>query len=212
MKEIYLSSIQVNKARNIEDLKIDLSKSERVHLLLTGRNGSGKTALLQEMNTFLEQVVSGAHNSLHDFEKAISDLRNQHRQILSNSNLVEPGDQTADQETVLAKIEARIKKFETRVSAFGGVRLTFAGDRIFSKEVVDNHLIVAFFGAHREFSLVIPEGVKKVNIKRAYQPRPQISDQFLQYIVNMKADRSFARDDGENEVIERIDRWFDNFQ
>ncbi|WP_073112227.1 AAA family ATPase [Hymenobacter daecheongensis] len=35
---------------------------------------------------------------------------------------------------------------------------------------------------------------------------------FIQYIVNLKADRSFARDDNENDVVEKIDKWFEIFE
>ncbi|WP_291862217.1 AAA family ATPase, partial [Marinilabilia sp.] len=35
---------------------------------------------------------------------------------------------------------------------------------------------------------------------------------FIQYIVNLKADRSFARDDDEHNIVKEIDIWFENFE
>jgi predicted ATP-binding protein involved in virulence len=35
---------------------------------------------------------------------------------------------------------------------------------------------------------------------------------FLQYIVNLKADRSFARDDNKQDIVQSIDEWFYKFE
>jgi predicted ATP-binding protein involved in virulence len=49
MEEIFVTNIRINKVRHLEGLTIPLSDTERKHLILTGKNGSGKTSVLQEM-------------------------------------------------------------------------------------------------------------------------------------------------------------------
>jgi len=50
MEEIFITKIDIEKSRNLEQVTIDLSETERKHLILTGRNGSGKTSLLKEID------------------------------------------------------------------------------------------------------------------------------------------------------------------
>lgn len=44
--EHYLTQIDIKKVRHLSNVKIDLQNDKRQHLLLTGKNGSGKTSLL----------------------------------------------------------------------------------------------------------------------------------------------------------------------
>jgi ABC-type molybdenum transport system ATPase subunit/photorepair protein PhrA len=46
-QDIFITEILVNKCRHIRDFKILLSKKEHKHLIITGKNGSGKTSLLE---------------------------------------------------------------------------------------------------------------------------------------------------------------------
>ena len=46
MEKIYITNIHVKKVRHLENLDIELSETEKKHLILTGKNGSGKTSLL----------------------------------------------------------------------------------------------------------------------------------------------------------------------
>ncbi len=51
MQDIFITKIKINEVRNIKDFEINLSETERKHLIITGKNGSGKTSLLEEFVT-----------------------------------------------------------------------------------------------------------------------------------------------------------------
>jgi predicted ATP-binding protein involved in virulence len=53
MKNIFITDIHIKSVRHLKDLKIPLSSTERQHLVLTGRNGSGKTSVLLELKNAL---------------------------------------------------------------------------------------------------------------------------------------------------------------
>ena len=46
MREYLISEIDIEKLYYLSDIKIKLNSEKRQHLLLTGKNGSGKTQLL----------------------------------------------------------------------------------------------------------------------------------------------------------------------
>ena len=49
MQDVFITRIHIDKVRHLENVDIILSDSERKHLILTGKNGSGKTSLLEAM-------------------------------------------------------------------------------------------------------------------------------------------------------------------
>ncbi len=62
--EHFISKIQIEKLRHLESLDIILSSDERRHLLLTGKNGSGKTSLLETLTDCLRAAVMNRKKNL----------------------------------------------------------------------------------------------------------------------------------------------------
>ena len=56
MKEYFISEIDIEKLYHLSNIKIKLDSMKRQHLLLTGRNGSGKTSLLLAIRKFLQAI------------------------------------------------------------------------------------------------------------------------------------------------------------
>ncbi len=59
MQDIFITKIKINEVRNIKDFEINLSENERKHLIITGKNGSGKTSLLEELKNSLDSSSNG---------------------------------------------------------------------------------------------------------------------------------------------------------
>jgi recombinational DNA repair ATPase RecF len=55
MEDIFIKSIHINKVRHLENVEIPISETERKHLILTGKNGSGKTSVLLEIKNWLSE-------------------------------------------------------------------------------------------------------------------------------------------------------------
>lgn len=47
MQDTFITKIHIDKVRHLQNVDIALSETERKHLVLTGKNGSGKTSLLE---------------------------------------------------------------------------------------------------------------------------------------------------------------------
>ncbi|MCP4131008.1 MAG: hypothetical protein GY754_08520 [bacterium] len=58
MKDLFIHKIAINKVRHLEGIEIPLSDSERKHLILTGRNGSGKSQVLIAMSEYFADITN----------------------------------------------------------------------------------------------------------------------------------------------------------
>lgn len=160
--ETFITKIKVNESRRVCDLEISLCDNERQHLFITGKNGSGKTSLLIEINKFLSQIENG--NYQHSANQS-------------------------------------------------GVEIAFSkSDVEIHNQYQGGEFLLANFEANRHTSLNVPQGIKKVELKQRYGLQAEASSNFIQYIVNLKADRSFARDEGEADSAKKIDEWFDRLE
>ena len=82
MQDIFVTNIHIGKVRHLRDVDISLSDSARKHLILTGKNGSGKTSLLEAMRNYI--IIKQGLTS----DKWDKDTR---RKYVKNDVLIEPG-------------------------------------------------------------------------------------------------------------------------
>lgn len=171
MEDIFITKIDIEKSRNLENVSIPLSETERKHLILTGRNGSGKTSLL---NLLFRPIFMQYQWSAVDLDG--TENFNLHSRDESNQKLK-------------IKLNCAVKK------ARG--------------------LISLFFEASRNTNMSKPNKIEQIQPdKYVYNgiTLSKYSEKFLQFLVNQKADRSFANDDGEIEIVKQIDNWFQRFE
>jgi predicted ATPase len=53
MQAEFISKIHIDKVRHLTNIDIDLSQTQAKHLIITGKNGSGKTSLLEAIRDFV---------------------------------------------------------------------------------------------------------------------------------------------------------------
>ncbi len=58
MMDFFIEEIKINKVRHLENVNIPICKGTRKHLILTGRNGSGKTSVLEKIKQFISHTIS----------------------------------------------------------------------------------------------------------------------------------------------------------
>lgn len=63
-KKIFITDIDINNVRHLKNINIHLSVKERKHLILTGKNGSGKTSVLNAIKNTLEYSEEIQYNDL----------------------------------------------------------------------------------------------------------------------------------------------------
>ncbi|MCS4304886.1 AAA family ATPase [Chryseobacterium sp. BIGb0232] len=199
MAENFITNIFVEKSRNVNNFEIPLSNLKRQHLILTGKNGSGKTSLLNEINKYLSKIDNGEYENLENNQKNYTNYTQTIKEDISESDRIQ--------------YQKAIKNLHDWFESFGGTKISFSGIKNdICEKVSYGSFILAFFDSKRHISLKTPVGINKIDIKKKYGLTEKANLNFIQYIVNLKADRSFARDDNEVETVKKIDDWFNRFE
>lgn len=55
----YITEIKIDEVRHLSDIVISLNPKKRQHLIITGKNGSGKTSLLLAIQKYLQSINDG---------------------------------------------------------------------------------------------------------------------------------------------------------
>ncbi|MDR1022207.1 MAG: ATP-binding protein [Prevotellaceae bacterium] len=200
--ETFITKIKVNESRRVCDLEVSLCDYERQHLFITGKNGSGKTSLLVEINKFLSQIVNGNYQHYSNTKQGLASYISQLNNIADNTEIKQK-----------LQFEDQIKQYKNWLENFGGVEIAFSkSDLEIHNQYQKGEFLLANFEANRHTNLNVPQGIKKVELKQRYGLQAEANSNFIQYIVNLKADRSFARDEGEEDNARKIDEWFDRLE
>lgn len=72
----YITNIHVNKLFHLSDLDIPVADNNAPHLILTGKNGSGKTITLNAIADFLDNVKEDTNLIYQDYPKWMKVLNN----------------------------------------------------------------------------------------------------------------------------------------
>lgn len=206
--DTFITNFHIAKIRHLSSFDIPLSKATRQHLIITGRNGSGKTSLLLSIKHFLQRIQDQVYSQF----RATKIRYNNSKSIIENyQNTNKPLTEFDKQSLQVNKntINKIYKPFLERYES--GVLISFNDDQNIEDMFMEGNFLIAFFPAHRQAIMEEPQSVDKFFPEKKYQIDDKANNKFLQYMVNLKADRSFARDDNDIETVQNIDSWFDNF-
>lgn len=204
MDRFYIKKIHVNKVRHLTDLDIDIApeSGEMRHLILTGKNGSGKTSLLEALRTYLNSVSTT--NNPYEAEKNLK---------ADKHNLQYAKDRNAAPNEI-HDIEKRIEFFTGKVEkAKAGLDLEFSLPQDTIKAEFENgNFILSYFSAIRSFSSPEPKHVEKTSLKEYYPIQDNTSSKFLTYLLDLKMTQALATAKKDTQKAEEIEQWFDRLQ
>lgn len=200
MEDIFIQKIIVEEVRNIKNFEIQLDDNLKKHLIITGKNGSGKTSLLNELKVYLNfGIVENQFVYENSISEALENLENQ-KQNLANTM------------SNTSNIDESITHQKKWFKLFGKTKILIKNQNYIPYKFNNGKFIVAFFEAKRNNQFKSPTGINKINFKPVYNLDEKAGNEFIQHIVNLKADRSFAKDDNDTLNAQKIDEWFDLFE
>ncbi|MGF3104077.1 AAA family ATPase [Rossellomorea sp. DUT-2] len=212
--ETFLTSIRY------KNNNINLASNEKKHLIITGKNGSGKTSLLQALK---KQLILIERNSYKIYDKKKNLNENPNNDYtdfnnlfsISNEELISSLTEVEKTNYLLNEIYKLNLEKEVRVSnkqrKYVSLEFNEFQDEEYIHKILKSGFIVAFFDSKRAYSFEKPMGITVTATSR-YSIKDQASSKFVQYLVNLKADRAFAYEEGNNAKVESIDKWFQKFE
>lgn len=63
MEQFFITNLTIKKVRHLKDIFIPLSEEKIRHLILTGKNGSGKTSVVEAMAGYLDIIIRGSREN-----------------------------------------------------------------------------------------------------------------------------------------------------
>lgn len=200
MEQLFITNLKIEKVRHLKDISISLSENEIRNLILTGKNGSGKTSVIEALAGYINNVFT---NSMFDREK-------------ENLNFDERWKDKAVQEN---ESKAKIIELERLINndkkalqeSRKGLNVRFnenAGDIMALTEKY--HYILAYYPADRVFQAEQPKHVEKVQLKNSYELTEYPREEFVKYLLDLKMTEALARTNNKVEKANEIDLWFAN--
>lgn len=200
MKEYFINEIDIEKLYHLSDIKIKLDSTKRQHLLLTGKNGSGKTSLLLKIEGFLRAIN----------ENRLSELIEKYPKY---KKMAEARIGSATNENEKLKAEKEYKQWSNRIKEYeDGVHIVLNEYDGLEGTYQKGNFITAYFPAERKAQFAIPHGVENITLNDSYGIDRDAGNILLKYMVHLKTQQAYARNEGEEATAKKIQDWFERFE
>lgn len=202
MGQIFITNLSIKKVRHLKDITIPLSENQMKHLIFTGKNGSGKTSVVEAMSVYLDNALNDEHFA--DRKNWLDNYRKQRDQIVHGGN----------NQGELLRLEKKIDETEQQLSEDRrGLDIQFnqsTNDIYLLKDKCQ--YILAYYRADRIFKAVQPKHVEKVQLKDYYGPFEYPRDEFVKYLLDLKMTEALARNNNKAEKANEIQTWFEKLE
>lgn len=198
--EHFITSIHINEVRHLKNIEIKLNPEKRQHLILTGKNGSGKTSVLRAIKDYLQAINDNMLNIINvDYPNSIAMVRKQYEEA----------------KTRIEKIQAQraIESFEAPIGRYSqGARLEFSDGEELDQLYQNGDFITACFAADRTSKIQRVHGAEDVKLETEYPIDSEPSQILLKYMVHLKTQQAYARNEDDLETEVKIASWFSRFR
>ncbi len=179
----FIKNIHINKLFHLENIDIPIANEKYPHLIITGKNGSGKTVLLNAIADLLEQMKSE--------DNFLAMLHSRFHQGDYKYNI----DNSTDYKLKDSRIRCDI------------ISPLYILDRY-----QNGDFIMAFYQADRQVRMIEPDSPQKPILEDEGLVRETVSDQFIKFLVDLKFQELLAISNKQKEREQSIKSWFEGFE
>ena len=192
----YIHKIHINKIRHLQNIDIPIQNDTYPHLILTGKNGSGKTSVLEAVANHLQNIANDPYKNFLSLEQNIK-----YYQDKLNS-----GDYGVEDERWLAYNKGQY------VFYFGEVKIDFYNIDDFISKYQKGNFIIAFYQANRKVVINEPLNPTKPAIKEVWSTKEIATREFLNFLSDLKIQEALARNEKLDHEADLINTWFVDFE
>lgn len=199
----YIKAIKVNQVRHLRDFVIDVVDKTNpadgpVHLMLTGRNGCGKTSMLKYL---VEHLKTNARSSVT--LSKLREIRDMYLRLLQ---------QAVTEEKRLEYKRGLLENQKREREWVQHVEIVTENELLFHEQLKSRELLVAYYPAQRISKFSQPNAPQLIEVGPTQDIQSSRATTFLMFLVHLKAQRSMLRDEGKEEAAEAINTWFIKFE
>lgn len=207
----FIKNIHVNKLFHLENFDIPIVNAKYPHLIITGKNGSGKTILLNAIVDFIDKlkavwlyiaIKGGTIDSARsELCKASHPDINKYFDIFNSDNVIEN-----------MMEESRNSRAKEWQAFFSIVNLEFYDIKYFTQKFKEGNFVLAFYEAYRKTDIIEPTSPEKPEIKNRKNIKLKSTDQFLRFLSDLKVQEALARNEKQIDDANEIGSWFKSFE
>lgn len=195
----FINNIHINKLFHLSDFDIPVADEKFPHLIITGKNGSGKTILLNAVSDFLNKIKDdkamlflGYYKSLETYNKILKETTDEQVRRQTQQNV----------DFFSRQIENIYGKVGLRSELWGSIIDKYA----------KGEFIIAFYQADRKVKMSEPKNPMKPVINKKGNVRETATSQFLNFLSDLKIQEALARNEKQDEDADEINAWFRDFE
>ncbi len=194
----FIKNIHINKLFHLENFDIPIADERYSHLIITGKNGSGKTVLLNAIIEFIDIIKNKQTLDFLSFPNQIT-YWTQKLGLAKNQ-----------QERM--RIQNLIQNYsEWTKELFGKVDVQFYNVGYILDKYRENSFVLAFYSADRKVKMSEPKNPTKP-VFQYRSVRDTATSQFLNFLSDLKIQEALARNEKQIQDADEINAWFVDFE
>lgn len=201
MNQHFITKLHISHVRHLKDIDIPISETECKHLILTGKNGSGKTSVLKALAAYLTRYY------LDPGSKDVLRIYKNNRQELPEE-LARASKDSPEYTKLLNQLKSAIQyisRFEQ------GVTPIFQEEPLIDARTLQGEYIFAYYQAERVYMAENEKNIAQVELDDVYGIESRPGQDFVKYILNLKTIGAMAETSGKPERAAEIKDWFKKF-
>lgn len=200
MEKIYIKNLEIKSLRHLHDIEIPLLDDKK-NLIITGKNGSGKTSVLDSLSKYLDSVANDS--DFHNYPSHLSYWENKLNDAKKRNDIEQ-----------INEYEKNVMMYKNRViNSKNGLNVEFnIDDSVIYKYYNEGKLVLAYYKADRIFRIEEVKNVEKIQLNDRYSINEKPSSKFVKYLVDLKVTQALALTNGKKEKADQIDNWFKSLE
>ncbi len=196
----FINNIKINKLFHLNNFDISIDDEKYPNLIITGKNGSGKTILLNAISDFLDKIKGDTTMNFLSYGEHVEN----NERILKNPSLDDQSKRSLTSELQMWKDQYN--------SFYGKIDVEFNNVSDIIDKYNKDEFVIAFYQADRKVMMVEPQNPTKPVINRRGMVKDTSTRQFLNFLSDLKIQEALARNETQIEDANNIRAWFDEFE
>ena len=195
----FIKNIHINKLFHLENFDIPIADAKYPHLIITGKNGSGKTVLLNAIADFFNIVKNKKNLSFLSYSETLKELS---RSLLSIRDKNEE-----------MKVKEVLNNYSNLAEElYGRVDVQFNDIGNILEKYNEQDFIFAFYQADRKVKMSEPQNPTKPQYNKKGNVKDTATGQFLNFLSDLKIQEALARYENQYDDAGIINAWFVDFE